>query len=109
MIIAILYIGLGIIAWIVVTAAPPAVAVACWLMAGRFRPSWAVHVLFIPFLMLIEWLSIYVLAFAEHDDGEGPPGLGLMLLPAFGLLVVSIGAYFCALLSSWFAAVRRRA
>jgi drug/metabolite transporter (DMT)-like permease len=103
------YTALGVGAWIVATMAPPAVAVLFWKLAQRVGPSWAVHLALIPFLLLVEWLSIDALFFAAHDDGEGPPGLGFAILPAIGLLIVSVGAYFCALLVRLIIGSQRRA
>jgi hypothetical protein len=32
-----------------------------------------------------------------RDDGEGPPGLRLAMLPAFGVLIITVALYYGAL------------
>lgn len=41
-------------------------------------------------------MSGNLLFFAAHDDGEGPPGLGLALVPALAMLLGSIALYYVA-------------
>jgi len=49
-----------------------------------------------------------LLFFAAHDDGEGPPGLGLALVPALATLIGSIVLYYGAVAALAAGAALRR-
>ncbi|WP_143051849.1 hypothetical protein [Sphingomonas palmae] len=69
---------------------------ASWCSAGWRIPRWAAHLLYLPLALLLTWVSGNLLFFAAHDDGEGPPGLGLALVPALAMLTGSIVLYYGA-------------
>ena len=88
---------LGLVAWITATFGPAIIAVIFWRLAGRVRQSWLVHALFVPCSVLLEWAAVWLVFFANHDEGDGPPGLGIALIPAFLLLALSLFGYSLAL------------
>ncbi|TCP65759.1 hypothetical protein C8J43_10984 [Sphingomonas sp. PP-CE-1G-424] len=49
-----------------------------------------------------------IVFFAAYDDGEGPPGLGLALIPPFLVLLLTIGGYALCLMSVAIQALRQR-
>jgi hypothetical protein len=99
-------------AWLAVTSAPIVLALTAWRLAPTVRHSWIVHILLIPVLLTVEWMLTDLLFFAAGDTGDGPPGLGLALLPSLGVLLLTIVVYYIRLsvnLVSYIAAKRRRA
>ncbi|HEX4740158.1 MAG TPA: hypothetical protein VH353_02395 [Caulobacteraceae bacterium] len=55
------------------------------------------HLLFAPGLLAGEWALAWLLFFAANDHGDGPPGLGLALIPAILCLVVTLPVYYLGL------------
>jgi hypothetical protein len=95
-------------AWVMTTCGPPAVAVVFWKIAKRVQRSWLIHLIFIPALLTIEWGAIWLLFFAAGDTGDGPPGLGLAILPGLFLVALSVVAYAITLAATQISRVRRR-
>ena len=87
------YILLGVTAWLGMVLAPPAIARAVWGAASRRHRSWALHLLFPPAAIAASVGLAQVVFFAAHDDGEGPPGLGLALIPPLLVLLLTIAGY----------------
>ena len=56
-----------------------------------------VHVLLVPVLLGANWVCARLLFFAAGDTGDGPPGLGIALLPAIAILLMTIIAYYISL------------
>ncbi len=54
------------------------------------------HLLFLPSVLAIERMSVQAIFFAAHDDGEGPPGLGLLLILPFAMFAGSVIIYYIA-------------
>ena len=79
------------------TIAPIAMAFGSWALSNRIRNSWIAHVLFVPALLGVEWILVGLMFWGARDDGEGPPGLGLAMLPAIAILVVTVTLYYGAL------------
>jgi len=57
------------------------------------------HLLFLPCVLAIAWVTVRAIFLAAHDDGEGPPGLGLLLILPFAMLIGTIVVYYMA--ASW--------
>ena len=87
---------LGLAAWLAALLAPPFLALWFWRRATERARPWLAHLLFFPFTLAIEWVSVRAIFFAAHDDGEGPPGLGLLLILPFAMLIGSIVIYYAA-------------
>ena len=85
---------LGLAAWTAALAVPPALALWSWNKGPRYFGRWTAHVLFAPALLAVEWFLVRAIFFAAHDDGEGPPGLGLALIPQFLLLLGTLVFYY---------------
>ena len=96
------------VAWIGATFGPITVAILFWQPLYPLRPSWLRHLLFLPSVVSVEWLSLLLLAYATGDYGEGPPGLGLALIPAFALFPLAVIGYFSALIITQVTEQRRR-
>ena len=41
-----------------------------------------------------EYLLIDLMFWGARDDGDGPPGLGLAMLPALAVLIITVGSYY---------------
>jgi FtsH-binding integral membrane protein len=85
---------LSLIAFMCATIAPIALAVAFGRYATRMRSPWIAHLFFLPCLLSSEWALLWLTFYAANDDGDGPPGLGFALLPAFGIFVITVIAYY---------------
>ena len=72
---------------------PFVAVIGSWLIAGRVRRSWLIHLLFFPFLLLGEWLLLVLFAWAAGDDSE-TPAQGLILFPIFIWLALAVVAYY---------------
>lgn len=97
MLVSILYGLLALMAWIVANCGPATIAVQFWKLAKRVRRGCLVHLLFVPFALATEWVAVRLFFFGTGDDGDGPPGLGVALIPAFLLLILSVVVYLIAL------------
>ena len=73
---------IAVAALVGVTIAPVIAAFVAWRWAKSTKYGWSVHLLFLPVLLGIDWLGTDVLFRASGDTGDGPPGLGLVLIPA---------------------------
>ena len=89
---------IGIAAWLLLTCLPVTAAILCWRLARYVRVGWIVHLSFVPAVLMVGWLLIDLLFWAANDNGEGPPGLGFAMIPAFTMFVVSVPIYYGALL-----------
>lgn len=58
---------------------------------------WWMHLLFAPVLVIFEYVLISGLFYAIGDTGEGPPGLGLAMLPPIAVLVLTAASYYIVL------------
>ena len=86
------FLCLGIGAWLAATFLPFLIALWFWDVAARLSSAWAAHILFAPCRALVEWALTWAILFAAHDDGSGPPGLGLLLLlPGLVNLMALVG------------------
>ena len=99
---------IAFIAWDLMTFAPIAMAFGSWALATRIQNGWIVHVLFVPALLGVEWLLVGLMFWGARDDGEGPPGLGLAMIPAIVILGATVVIYYGALGFRGAAAVMRR-
>ena len=91
------YTVIAFAAWATATCGPVVSAIGFWRLANHVRPSWPIHLLFIPFTLLVEWASLWLLGVATGDDGYSPPGMGFALIPAFFLLILAFVTYFVVL------------
>jgi hypothetical protein len=87
---------LGLTAWLVALFGPPFLALWFWRRATGAGKAWLAHLLFLPCVLGMEWVTVRAIFFAAHDDGDGPPGLGLLLILPFALLAGSIAIYYLA-------------
>lgn len=102
------YLLLGLAAWLGMILAPPAIARVFWKVARRRSQGWPIHLLFLPSVIVTMLGLAQIVFFAAHDDGEGPPGLGLALIPPFLVLLLTIGGYALCLVSVAVHALRQR-
>lgn len=101
--------AVAFVAWVCATFGPITVAILFWQPLYRLRPAWVRHLLFLPSVVAVGWLSLLLLSYATGDDGGGPPGWGFALIPAFALFTMSVIGYFLALIITQVAEQRRRA
>jgi hypothetical protein len=88
---------LGIAAWLTAIFAPPIIALLFWHRASPRAPKWVAHMLFAPIVCAVEWVAVRLIFFAAHDDGSGPPGLGLALILPLLIFLGSIVTYYVVL------------
>jgi hypothetical protein len=80
--------------WAIGLFVPPVGALLWWKWSvGR----WWMHLLFAPALVGFEYVLISGLFYATGDTGEGPPGLGLALLPLAAGFMLTAATYYTAL------------
>lgn len=95
---------LGLFAWLVALVGPPFLALWFWHTVSRRLGGWIAHPLFIFCAIAAEWMAVRIMFFAAHDDGDGPPGLGLALILPFAIFVGSVALYYTSVV--WVAARR---
>ncbi len=99
------FILLGLVSWLLAFAAPPVTAWWFWnkapLRFGYLLPP----IVYLPLIFSIQWLIVRVIFFAAHDEGDGPPGLGLALIPVALILILTVSVYYLATMAR---AVRMR-
>jgi hypothetical protein len=86
--------ALAIFAWFGALLGPIIVAILCWRWSRWVQRVWLVHLIFTVAILVCEWLFADLLFWASGDSGDGPPGLGLILLPCLGSMLLSIVIYF---------------
>jgi hypothetical protein len=87
---------IGAVAYISGLVLPVAAARYIWRQSARPGRAWG-HALCLPVLLAGEYALIWIVFWAAHDDGEGPPGLGLAVIPIVLLTAASLLAYYLAL------------
>ncbi len=87
---------LGIVAWMAALLTIPFIALQFWHHGVGRLPKWAVHILFAPIAFAVEWVLLRLIFFAAHDDGSGPPGLGLILILPLAIFVGTVITYYVA-------------
>lgn len=102
------FFALDVGAYITAMFGPALLALCFWHQAGRRIPRLVAHLLYLPLALLLAWGSGNLLFFAAHDDGDGPPGLGLALVPALAMLIGSIILYYGAVAARIAGALLRR-
>ncbi len=90
-------IALEIVGWLGALSSPPVIAVLSWKLARRIQSAWFIHLAFVPCVLACQWLFADLLFWASGDSGDGPPGLGLALIPCVGSMLLSIIIYFMCL------------
>lgn len=58
------------------------------------------HVLLVPGVVALEWVSVRAIFFAAGDDGSGPPGIGLFLILPSAISSVTIIIYSLAVVTT---------
>ena len=91
------YFALGSVAWLAAFFAPPFIALFCRHHTLPRPPRWAIHLMFAPAAFAVEWVCIKTVFFAAHDDGSGPPGMGLVVLLPSLMFLGSVATYYAAL------------
>lgn len=91
------WITLGLAGWFALVLLPPALAFWSWNHAPRYLGNWLPHLLFAPTILAVEWVICLLLFAVTGDTGEGPPGLGLALVPAAATLFVVLIVYYLGL------------
>jgi len=85
-------------------AALLATLVMPFLIAGKFwqtsasQGKWWLHLFLAPAILAVEWASVWLIFWSAHDDGDGAPGLGLLVAPSFLLMTLVIVLYYVAAL-----------
>lgn len=102
------FFALGVGAYITALFGPALLALCFWHQAGRRIPRLVAHLLDLPLALLVAWGSGNLLFFAVQDDGDGPPGLGLALIPALAMLIGSIVLNYLAVAARTAGALLRR-
>ena len=85
---------LGLTAFVGTLAAPILMARWFWTRAAGSLGRPLSILLFAPCLVAVEWGLIRLLFYAAHDDGEGPPGLGVLLVPSFAVFAVTLAVFY---------------
>ena len=106
--IALLDFVFAIVGWIGAVFGPPLLAMTFWHRLAQGRWTWPVHLLFLPSVVFATWCFVLLIFLSAHDDGSGPPGLGLFLIFPSAMLVGSVTLYYAALLCRIVASVWRR-
>jgi hypothetical protein len=88
---------IAVAAWVCMTLAPIAIGFGSWALVKRVRHGWIAHILFVPALLGLEWLLVHLMFWGARDDGDGPPGLGLAMIPAGAILLITVAVYYAAL------------
>ena len=89
---------LVILAWGGVTIAPVILALGARWLTFSIRSSWLVHLLFLPTVIVVEWMGVDLLFVVNGDnDGDGIPGLGLALIPTIAIMIGTLSCYYGAL------------
>lgn len=89
---------LGTMAWLVALLAPPVLALWFRQVFAKRHGKLGASLLFGPSAIVLEWASVWIIGFAAHDNGEGPPGIGLLLILPLAAFVLSLVGYYCAAL-----------
>lgn len=87
--------ALAIVAWLGCLCSPPLVATLSWKLAHRIQSAWLIHLVFVPCVLVVQWLLAVWLFWASGDSGDGPPGLALV--PCLASMLFSIVIYFICL------------
>lgn len=98
--------ALGLAAAAFASFGPFALSVWCWRLAGRVRPIWGVHLLFIPCAYAIVYAGASLLDFADGRPETDEPA-GYALTAAFLLLGLTVLVHAAALALGIIAAIRR--
>ena len=85
--------ALAVVAWLGALCSPPVVAILFWKWARRIQTGWLIHLAFVPCLLACQWLFADLLFWASGDTDDGPPGLGLALIPCVGSMLLTIVIY----------------
>ncbi len=88
--------------------APPALAQWFWSKAPIRFGRWLPPLLFAPCLIAVEWLLVQLIFFAAHDNGEGPPGLGIALILQVLLVLGTVAVYYLGIAAALVRGVRGR-
>lgn len=56
----------------------------------------AAHVMCCPLILIVQYALVWVIFWASGDDGEGPPGLGLLIIPHLVITALTLVAYYLA-------------
>ena len=99
--------ALGLAGTALASFGPFALSLWCWRLAGRVRPRWAVHLLFIPCAYAIVYAGASLLDLADGRPGTDEPA-GYALVAAFLLLGLTVVTHAAALIFEIVAAIRRR-
>lgn len=100
--------AVGVTGWLISTLGPIALSVGVWLLAGRFRTRWPLHLMFIPLAIIAYKGGAYVLA----DAYDFEFGIHMMndftLYTATALLLVALLTHVVALVAEAYQIVRQR-
>ena len=106
--IGLLQVTLGLVGWAGAIFAPPMLAMTFWHIFARRHWHWVVHIVFGPFTVATAWCFARLIFWAADDDGSGPPGLGLLLIFPFVMLIGSVATYYACLAVQLVLSVWRR-
>ncbi len=100
---------LGTAAWLIALFTPPLLALWFKQVVAKRHGVIAAHLLLAPCAIASEWASVWLLGFAAHDNGDGPPGLGILLILPFASFFFSVVGIIVAqsLMGRWLSGVAR--
>ena len=93
------FVALGLVAWLVALLGPTFLALWFWRQATEQGRPWLAHLLFLPCVLAIARVTVRAIFSAAHDEGKGPPGLSLLLILPFAMLIGAIVIYY--IVASW--------
>jgi hypothetical protein len=73
---------------------PPILALIFWHHVLEGHRKWMAHVIFVPCIIGAVWCFDRLIFWAAHDDGSGPPGLGLLLIFPMLTQVITVTVYY---------------
>lgn len=96
MLMTVIWIALGLSAWIAATFLPLYLFFLFQSKAKQVQVPWLVHLAFAPTVLTVAWCAAFLLTLANGDQDRAPDerGLGIILLPALLILMTTLFAYY---------------
>ena len=83
------------------TFGPIPLAFLFWWLSKKAHYGWLLHFIYPPAAVLLIWFGADAIFYASGDTGDGPPGNGLLLVPAFLIFAATVAIYFVGLVAMW--------
>ncbi|QYE34548.1 hypothetical protein KZX46_17560 [Polymorphobacter sp. PAMC 29334] len=84
----------GLVGWFGGLAAPVGLAKFFWREATNRPQRWWLHLIAGPVICVVELGCVQLIFWSAHDDGDGPPGLGLLIAPLFAVTAGTLAIYY---------------